>query len=172
MKLLLSILVFFTLFSCVDENKDDLQTFIKETSALTPKIQNNLPDFKNIEALAFASQLGRDPFTAPQTNHAIENKQVRSHCPQPNQKRKKEELERYSLNRFSMRGTILINNTLFALLQVAGGKLYSVKKGAYLGFNQGEIFKISKTQVELKELIIDNTGCWRERNTRILLRSE
>ncbi|AGH82479.1 type IV pilus biogenesis protein PilP [Psychromonas sp. CNPT3] len=172
MKKLLSVLVLFSLFSCSDENNEDLHEFVQNTKSLTYPIHDKIPELKNIDALIFTETLGRDPFATPYLSAAKDHGLLPSKCPQPNIQRKKGILESYPLDRLAMSGTVRINKTLFALIQASGGELYHVKKGDYLGLNQGKISDVSNKKIELVELIADNTGCWQERSTQIILPSE
>jgi len=159
----------FPLFSCVDVNLDDLSRFVVETKAKIYPINDNVPTLKKINALAFTQKGGRNPFTAPKAEVAAPVVNAPKSCPQPNLNRKKQALEMYSLDNLAMRGTLVVDQEIWALVQVTDGELYRVRPGYYLGLNHGKVLKITEDKIDLLELATDREGCWQERVTQITL---
>ena len=172
MRFFILLLMALPLFSCVDVKVDDLQEFVVKTKSQIYPINDKVPALKKIDAIVFTQDKGRNPFSEPQAEVAAPVTNAPKSCPQPNFKRKKHPLEMYSLDNLSMRGTLLINDELWALVQVSGGELHKVKPGNYLGLNHGKVLNISKNKVELLELASDKDGCWQERITQITLQSQ
>lgn len=167
MKHLLTLCMSLTLFSCVDVNLDDLTEFVVETKAKVYPINDDIPTLKKIDALAFTQEEGRNPLSKPKAEVVIEPKNIPKSCPQPNFQRKKQALEMYSLENMKMRGTLLINDELWALVQVSGGEIHKVRPGYYLGLNYGKVIAITENKIDLLELASDKNGCWQERMTQI-----
>ena len=172
MRILIIILCSFSLFYCVEVQVDDLNRFVVEAKSKIYPINDKIPELKKIDALAYTGADGRNPFTEPKAEVAAPTKDAPKSCPQPNFKRKKQALEMYSLDNLLMRGTLLMNEELWALVQVSGGEIHKVRPGYYLGLNHGKVLKITKSKIELLELASDRDGCWQERITQITLQSE
>lgn len=160
------------LFSCMDANVDDLNEFVIKTKSQIYPIDDKVPALTKIDAIAFTQDKGRNPFSEPKAEVAAPAKNTPKSCPQPDFAREKQALERYSLDNLAMRGTLLVDKELWALVQVADGELHKVKPGYYLGLNHGKVIKVTKNKVELLELAPDKNGCWQERITQITLQSE
>lgn len=160
------------LLGCVESNDEDLNKFVVKAKTKIYPINDKVPALEKVDAVTFTQNEGRNPFTQPKAEVVAPVKNSPKTCPQPNFERKKQPLEKYSLDNIAMRGTLLINEELWALVQVSGGELHKVKPGNYLGLNYGKVLKITKSKVELLELASDKDGCWQERITQITLKSK
>ncbi len=80
----------------------------------------------------------------------------------PDLQRRKEPLEAFPLEEVKVVGTMETANETFAVVK-AGGVLYRVRKGNYIGQNLGLITEITASQVKIKELVTGTTGDWLER---------
>ncbi|GLS90653.1 fimbrial protein [Psychromonas marina] len=172
MKILITLLLSFSLISCVEVKVDDLNNFVVSAKSNVYPINDKIPELKKIEALTFTGNDGRNPFSEPQIEVITPVENIPKSCPQPNFKRKKQALEMYSLDNLIMRGTLLINEQLWALVQASGGEIHKVRPGYYLGLNYGKVLEITKDKIELLELASDRDGCWQERITKITLQSQ
>lgn len=172
MRVFIVFLMTLPLYACVDIQLDDLSEFIVKTKSQIYPINDKVPALKKIDAITFTQEKGRNPFSEPKAEIVAPVKSVPTSCPQPDFERKKQPLEMYSLDNLMMRGTLLIDDELWALVQVSGGDLYKVKSGYYLGLNHGKVLNITKNKVELLELATDRDGCWQERMTQITLLSK
>lgn len=172
MRTLILLLAPLVLLGCVESNDDDLKKFVVKAKAKIYPVNDKIPTLEKIDAVAFTQSEGRNPFSKPKAEVIAPVKSAPKTCPQPNFERKKQPLEKYSLDNITMRGTLLINEQLWALVQVSKGELYRVKPGNYLGLNHGKVLNITKNKVELLELASDKDGCWQERITQITLKSK
>jgi len=172
MRIFILLLITLPLFSCVEVKIDDLDEFVVKTKAQIYPINDKVPALKKIEPIVFTQEDGRNPFSEPKAEVVAATKNAPKSCPQPDFERTKEPLEMYSLDNLIMRGTLDIDDELWALVQVSGGELHKVKPGYYLGLNHGKVLKVSKNEVELLELASDKDGCWQERITQITLQSQ
>jgi len=172
MKNIMICLLSLTLFSCVEVELDDLHAFVADAKSKIYPINDKIPELKKIEALTYTGNEARDPFSEPKAEVVVPVASVPKSCPQPNFKRKKQALEMYSLDNLIMRGTLLINDELWALVQSSSGEIHKVKPGYYLGLNHGKVLEVTKAKIELLELASDRDGCWQERITQIALQSE
>jgi type IV pilus assembly protein PilP len=172
MRIIIILLFSFTLFSCVEVELEDLKTFVADSKSKIYPINDKIPQLKQIEALTYTGNETRNPFTKPKAEVVTPVASAPKSCPQPNFKRKKQALEVYSLDNLIMRGTLLINEELWALVQASGGEIHKVKPGYYLGLNHGKVLEVTKDKIELLELASDRDGCWQERITQITLQSQ
>ena len=172
MKVLITFLLSFFLYSCVEVETDDLTQFVVDAKSKVYLINDKMPVLKKIDALPYTGSDGRNPFSDPKAEVVAPVKNAPKSCPQPNFNRKKQALEMYSLDNLLMRGTLLVDEELWALVQTSGGEIHKVKSGYYLGLNHGKVLEITKTKIELLELASDRDGCWQERITQITLESE
>lgn len=169
MRILITLLLSLTLFSCVEVKTDDLNSFVVEAKSKSYPINDKIPELKKIDALAFVGVKERNPFTTPKAEVAAPTKNSPKSCPQPNFSRKKQVLEMYSVDNLVMRGTLLVDEELWALIQVPGGEIHKIRPGYYLGLNHGKVLNITKNKIELLELASDRNGCWQERVTQLTL---
>ncbi|RBW45119.1 pilus assembly protein PilP [Psychromonas sp. B3M02] len=172
MKKLLPLPLVFLLFSCSEANLEDLNKFVVDTKSKVYPVKNEVPTLKKIDTLNFTQAEGRNPFSQPKLEVVAEVKDTPKSCPQPNFEREKQALELYSLGQMQMRGTLLKDGELSALVQISGNEVHRVKPGNYLGLNYGKVLKINKDQIDLLELAPDQNGCWEERLTQIKLVSK
>jgi len=161
-----------SLAACVEVETDDLKAFVLNAKSSSYPINDEVPALKKIDAIAFAGKEERNPFSEAKAEVAASTKSDLKTCPQPNFKRSKQALELYSTDNLEMRGTLFIDEQLWALVQVPSGELHKVKTGYYLGLNHGKVLNITKTQIQLLELASDSDGCWKERTTQITLQSQ
>jgi type IV pilus assembly protein PilP len=73
------------------------------------------------------------------------------------QARKKEPLEDFPLDAFTMIGSVRRPNGVYALLRVEG-KVHSVTAGSYMGQNYGRITAITENELVLREVIRNALG--------------
>ena len=159
----------FLLFACKEAQLNDLHEFVASVKSKTYSIEGDLPKLREVEALAYINTEGKKPFSDVEIRKAIPKKRAAERCLLPYLKRKKQPLEAYCIDVLIMRGTLFVNHRLWGLIQVKNREIKTVKVGDYLGLNQGRIIKITKTEVELSELIQDENGCWQKKITQIRL---
>jgi type IV pilus assembly protein PilP len=108
----------------------------------------------------------RDPFNLPVNE---EEEDSAAHGPRPDQNRPKEPLESFPLDGLKMVGTLGSPTAPEGLLKDPAGVIRRVHIGNYLGQNYGRITAINESQIDLVELVPNETGGWVERQTTISL---
>ena len=88
-------------------------------------------------------------------------------CEQPDRERVIEELEQFALDNLFMKGTLVHEGKLKALVQTAEGDLVRVVPGMHMGLNFGKVIRVAPDVVEVEEFISDGKGCWDKRTTRL-----
>lgn len=84
--------------------------------------------------------------------------------------RVKEFLEGFPLDGLDMVGTVNEGNTLWALIKTPDGGVQSIKKDNFLGQNYGRVLSITDTEIEIKELVPNGSGGYKERDIQISLK--
>lgn len=86
----------------------------------------------------------------------------------PDMNRRKELLENYPLDAFTMVGVLQKGGVNYALLQVDKA-VYQVKSGQHIGQNYGLVTGVSENVVQIKEVVQDAAGEWVERLSKLEL---
>ncbi len=155
------------LTACIDDS--DLGHYVAEVKsrpvtppAAQPKSKEFVPD-------TYQPDSERSPFGHPQPENTKKSESSAADCALPNNDRPSEDLERYSLDNLSLRGTLGDKRGLSALIRTQDGVTHRVKMGQRMGLNLGEVVGITANELILKEYILDGRGCWENRETRLLL---
>ena len=85
------------------------------------------------------------------------------------QNRNREELEGFELDSIRMVGTLQSEDNHWGIVIVPGGVVHRVKTGNYIGLNIGKITSIEEEQIEVREIIKDNSGRYGERKALLPL---
>ncbi len=86
----------------------------------------------------------------------------------PDMNRRKELLENYPLDAFTMVGVLQKGGVNYALLQVDKA-VYQVKSGQHIGQNYGLVTGVSENVVQIKEVVQDAASEWVERLSKLEL---
>ncbi|MCK0713480.1 pilus assembly protein PilP [Chromohalobacter sarecensis] len=81
----------------------------------------------------------------------------------PDRQRPREPLERFSLERLELVGTLTVGGQPSALIRAPDGNVYRLFEGHYLGTDFGRVTAIDDAGVELVERVRDGGGAWRQR---------
>ena len=126
------------------------------------------PVIKTFESFEYTLRApdDRDPFNVPLDKDAEEAK---SSGPRPDRNRPPEPLEAFPLDGLKMVGTLGSPTAPEGLLKDPEGVIRRVRPGDHIGQNYGRITAINESQIELVELVANDTGGWVERQTTIAL---
>ncbi len=126
------------------------------------------PAIKTFETFEYTLRApdDRDPFDLPTSE---EKEATASAGPRPDQNRPREPLESFPLDGLKMVGTLGSATSPEGLLKDPEGVIRRVHLGNYVGQNYGRITAINEAQIELVELVPNQTGGWVERQTSISL---
>lgn len=155
------------LSGCFDD-VSDIQAYMAKVDRDTPRGIEPIPDVKEFAHIAYSGGNQRSPFSKPKAE-AIQDKLAQlQDCLQPDRKRSKEALEKYSLTNLKMKGTMGYADDSWALIEsLSDNSLHRVSVGNYMGLFHGRITQVSNEQVHLIEMVPDGTGCYKERDTVI-----
>ena len=87
----------------------------------------------------------------------------------PNAQRRKEALEEYPLDSLKMNGTLEAGAQIWAIVAAPDGVVHRVKKGNYVGQNNGKVVNVSEQKMEIREIVPDGLGGWRIRESSVAL---
>lgn len=155
------------LTACIDDQ--DLRNYVAEVKARPVAPTEPQPRSKEFVPEAYQPDSKRSPFEHPQPENTQPSNGSAADCRQPNPERPAEELERYSLDNLSLRGTLGDSRGLSALIRTQDGVTHRVAVGQHLGLNLGEVVAITANDLVLEEYIPDGRGCWETRKTRLVL---
>ncbi len=161
------------LTACDNQNFNDLNAYMASVKTRAKTEIKPLPNFEQVEPFIFKGDVNlRDPFKIVEKIHTPEEIAAEiepDNGIRPDVNRKKEPLEEFALSGLKMVGTIKINATLWALIKGDENIIYRVKKGDYLGKNDGKIIAIEKNKIELLEILPTNPGRFIEQSTTLTL---
>lgn len=167
MRRLLPVLASLALVACGSDEHADVKDWMKEaTKDLRGRVPP-LPEVKPFPVVSYDAGDLIDPFRPAKVEP---EKKATGGGIKPDFDRRKEELERYSLEALKFVGLIRNDKTLYAVI-VADKRIYRVKVGNYLGESFGKIIDIEASpgmdegKVVVKEQIQDPSGDWVERTS-------
>ena len=147
---------------------EEVQKWVAEEKAKEGPDIEPKPAIKTFETFEYKLKApdDRDPF-----NLAVgdEEEEVAAAGPRPDQNRTPEPLESFPLDGLKMVGTLGPPSAPEGLLQDPEGVIRRVSIGNYVGQNYGRITAINEGQIDLVELVPNQTGGWVERQQSISL---
>jgi type IV pilus assembly protein PilP len=152
----------FGLAACSNANVSDLEQYVAEQKKVRKGRVPPLPVASEYKTYAYDSKTLRDPFarTRPRTQAKGKSSGI-----QPNHKRKHEVLEQFALDTLSMVGSLEQGGERWALIKSNDGTLYRLKRGNYLGHDNGRITKVRENKIDLLEIVADGLGGWVKRKS-------
>ena len=163
------------LISC-GGNTDDLKAWVDTIKAKPPGRIEPMPDVKVYQPHDYSSQALRSPFAVMELELEQQLKLLHDGCNEairPDPDRRREDLERYSLDSMEMVGTLNRPSKEWGLIRMTAGPIrgnvVKVQAGDYLGIHHGQIINISEQQIEITTLVPDSKGCWEERRVYLTL---
>jgi type IV pilus assembly protein PilP len=177
----LLVLIVFVLFSC--SSSDDLQDLRAQLIEIEKKPKGRIPpppEFKAFETFTYQSAGKRSPFERP-VEIIFETKIQVGKSVKPDFNRRKESLEKFSLDAMAFVGTLAKEdegNELYAIIDDGSGGVHRVQTNDYMGQNHGRIVSINARRIELLEIVssgqLDDDGnkLWIERPRNLVLRDE
>ena len=148
----------------------DLDDFMAQVKSRPAGHIAPIPAFKAYKAFTYSATSLRSPFQKPIEVTEITRLSMATNVkPDPN--RPKEFLEQFPLDSLSMVGSLEQGGTLWALIQDEDGGVHRVKKGNYLGRNNGKIVEATDSFVSVLEIVPNGVDGWIERPRTIKLKT-
>ena len=166
--LIVLIIVFSALLTgCGNDELEEAQGFLTQVKRQSAKPIDPLPEVKSYHSVTYSALAMRSPFIEPIT--AIELMPDNINGVQPDLKRARGPLERYSLDSLQMVGTLNMTNTNWAILLDTDGVIHKIRQGDYLGRDYGNVIKIGDNHIDVVEIVPDSLGGWKQRDTKLVI---
>ncbi len=159
------------LLSACNEGMSDIDDYFAENKAKPAKPIDPIPELKPYLRYVYPEH-EKDPFDMAMLIPETAPKEIIDNGVKVDVNRVKEYLEGFSLDSLNMVGTVNKGNILWALIRTPDGGIQSIKKNNYLGQNYGQVLSISESQIEIKEIVPNGNGGYKERETTISLKDE
>ncbi|WP_444995758.1 pilus assembly protein PilP [Aliikangiella sp. IMCC44359] len=157
-------------------NTDDLREWVNTIKEKPPGRIKPMPEVKEYKPHDYQSSHLKSPFAELEPELEQQLTALHEGCDasaRPDTSRRKEDLERYSLDSMEMVGMVNNQNKQWGLVRMtagpAKGNVFHVKVGNYLGINHGQISSIEEQQIEISTLVPDSKGCWEKRKVFMAL---
>ena len=165
---------------CVSSDMSDLEKQVSKIMSKPGGRLEPLPEIKPYEAYVYESGKSgaRNPFKrfyVVEQSLAIEESEgpvddgLTEEMKNEIQNRNREELEGFELDSIKMVGTLQNEDNHWGIVLDPGGIVHRVKTGNYIGLNIGKITSIQEEQIEVREIIKDNSGRYGERKALLPL---
>ena len=179
-RLTVVVLAILGIAGCVSSDMSDLETQVSKIMSKPGGRLEPLPEIKPYEAYVYESgkSEARNPFKrfyVVEQSLAIEESEgpvddgLTEEMRNEIQNRNREELERFELDSIKMVGTLQNEDNHWGIVLDPGGIVHRVKTGNYIGLNIGKITSIEEEQIEVREIIKDNSGRYGERQALLPL---
>ncbi len=179
-RLTIVLLAILGIAGCVSGDMSDLKKQVSEIMSKPGGRLEPLPEIKPYEAYVYESGKleARNPFKrfyVVEQSLAIEKSEgpvddgLTEEMRNEIQNRNREELEGFELDSIRMVGTLQSEDNHWGIVIVPGGVVHRVKTGNYIGLNIGKITSIEEEQIEVREIIKDNSGRYGERKALLPL---
>ena len=156
-----SVLLASTMLGACSADLDEVQGWMDQTRANTPRRVGKLDEPKNFVPFRYEARLAMANLTDRSRSGLA-----------PDRNRRREVLENFPLDTVRLVGHLQNKtNGNVALLSV-DNVVYQARVGNYVGQNYGRIVKITETEMGIKELVRDATGDWVEQDTTLALEDE
>ena len=157
-------------------NTDDLKDWVQTIKAKPPGRIEPMPDVKVYQPHDYSSAGFRSPFAVMELELEQQLQLLHDGCDEsirPDPNRRREDLERYSLDSMEMVGTLNRPSKEWGLIRMTAGPIngnvVKVQVGDYLGIHHGQIINIQEQQIEITTLVPDSKGCWEKRTVYLTL---
>ena len=179
-RLTIVVLAILGIAGCVSGDMSDLEKQVSKIMSKPGGRLEPLPEIKPYEAYVYESGKSgaRNPFKrfyVVEQSLAIEESEgpvddgLTEEMRNEIQNRNREELEGFELDSIKMVGTLQSEDNHWGIVIDPGGVVHRVKTGNYIGLNIGKITSIEEEQIEVREIIKDNSGRYGERKALLPL---
>jgi len=174
-RLILAMVLSLLVAAC-GKSTSDLEAWVDTIKAKPPGRIEPMPDIKEYKPHDYESAHLRSPFALMQLELEQQLRLLHEGCDdsiKPNPDRRREDLERYSLDSMEMVGTLSGPGKEWGLIKMTAGPIsgnvVKVQVGEYLGIHQGRIITMGDQQIEISTLVPDSKGCWEQRTVYLTL---
>lgn len=148
------LLSMFLLAGCGGDEFADLKTFMAQAGSNQPALEP-LPPILAPDLFSYEEGDLPDPFK-------VRNLKTAKGGPRPEDNHPRGELEEYPLDALRMVGTMQKGGHLIALIGTPKSEVRMIRKGEYIGQNNGVVTDIRETGIDIREILQDGAGDWVE----------
>ena len=154
--------------ACTNGSVDDLEQYVETSRSKHQGTIEPLPAITPYESYRYHATKERDPFK-PSVSLVKSISINTGNGISPNEKRTREDLERFALESLVMVGVMHNQGLTWGIIKAPDNAIYRVRKGNYLGLNHGRILSIKENKIDVREIVADGMGRWLERPNSISL---
>ena len=169
-KPLIALLGALLLAGCGGNDEDELRQWMSDLRATTKPRVTPLTEPKQFHPQDYTGDGNMEPFNPQKLTQALRRESsetvTNASLIAPEMARRKEPLEAHPLDTVKMVGSLNKTGVPTALVSV-DKLLYQVRMGNYLGQNYGKILAITETNMQIREIVQDQSGDWVERMTTL-----
>ena len=151
-------------------NQDSLEDFVVQVELKAKKEVEQRVPATEFSAATYQRRAFRPPFELPKEAIVQNQPLVKRGCWQPSARARSGKLEKYPLSKLRLKGVMGSGKSVFGLVQTPKGNVVNVKKGQFIGLNNGRVTKVTSQYVLINETLPDGLGCWHKRNVRLALK--
>ena len=144
--------------------QSDLLKYIDQVKARPGGRIEPLPQIKPYEMFSYDATSLRSPFVPDRPAG-----RAGASGPRPEAARPKEYLEQFPIDTLKMAGTISLGKGNYGLVQTQDGLLHKVQSGNYIGQYDGRVVAVTKSEIQIEELVPDGIGGFYKRSAAIAL---
>jgi len=167
-KLIVTFFLAITINACSSSGVSDLEQHIESSRSKHKGTIEPLPAITPYESYRYHAGKERDPFK-PSVSLVKSISINTGNGIRPNEKRTREDLERFALESLTMVGVMNNQGLTWGIIKAPDNAIYRVRKGNYLGLNHGRILSIKENKIDVREIVTDGMGGWIERPNTISL---
>lgn len=161
------ILAFTLLIAGCERGTRDLDRWVADVRQRPADPIEPIPAMRTPDIAAYEAFDLRDPFTRARAQP--EEGMLAGDGIRPDLDRRREYLEGFPLDTLAMVGTIIMEDTSWALISDNENVVHRIREGNYMGQNHGRVHRVLPDRVELVELVPDGATGWLEREAQIAL---
>ena len=150
------------LSACGGVDKSDLVDFVENAHKDSKPEIEPLPEIRLYEKFVYSATALPDSFAVLNLLPGDDGEPGSGVGPDTN--RRKEPLEKFSLDELLLVGSIQRNGEILAIVRAPDRTVHRITNGNYVGMNFGRVVNVANYRIELKELILGNGNRWVERN--------
>jgi|SRR5690554_3798198 len=169
MRVVVSLATLSLLAGCAPTGHQDLEQFTAQVQQRAKPGISPPPALPELERIQYTGTSIRNPFQ-PTPLRAGPTPESGQNCPQPTLGKAIGNLEGIALDQLSLSGTMRSGDgQLVALVVSNDGKLFRVKRGDFIGLDNGRITSITSQQISIREWLATGDGCWQQRDVSLTL---
>ena len=163
---LISCLLILFLTACSNNNMSDLEQYVHEERAKPAKNIDPLPEAQSYTIYTYNETGMRNPFVDENISVANSTEECQKVT------RSKTALETVPIDSLTLVGSLEQQGERWALVKDKESNVHRLKKGEYMGQNNGRILQITDSEVVLQELVSDRMeGCQTRKTTLAIAES-